>query len=141
MHFACWERQCIFEIESLIIYLFYPFLVILGKNVWRFIFRSWASNFGVKHNTQVKNKAKYAKYIWWERGFPKGDHLTKWCELDWYIQHNSWLSRVCPWLALFYESLTTCPCRGGSLHALVSCFIKFYKILIKSFVKFYKRAD
>ena len=39
---------------------FILFLVILG-NFWRLIFRLWAPNFGVKHETQVKNTAKYAK--------------------------------------------------------------------------------
>ena len=44
------------------IYAFYPFLVILA-NFWRLIFRSWPPNFGVKHDAQVKNTAKYAGKI------------------------------------------------------------------------------
>ena len=56
----------------------YPFLVILG-NFWRLIFRSWAPNFGVKHDTQVKNTAKYAKFSWRERGYFIRDIISPSC--------------------------------------------------------------
>ena len=48
-------------------------------NFWRLIFRSWTPNFGVKHDTQVKNTAKYAKYSWRERGYFIRDIISPSC--------------------------------------------------------------
>ena len=97
----------------------YPFLVILG-NFWRLIFRSWAPNFGVKHDTQVKNTAKYAKYSWRERGYFIRDIISPSCgnKTQWWKTSKPW---ICPFIALFlWICFSTFPCRRGHCTTLTS---------------------
>ena len=71
---------------------------------------------GVKHDTEVKKAAKYAKYSRREGEFNKGYHLTKWCKTD-KTQAGSEFAHESPFFMIFplpWGSLRSFNHRKGS---------------------------